>query len=90
VPDWWLETGREIRVKDAPTHFGPLGLMVRGQAKGVEVRFDAPRRSPPVRVVLHLPESRPLLKSVHNVGVAVRPNDPQRWDYPTVVQLYRR
>ncbi|MBI4657677.1 MAG: hypothetical protein HY735_02305 [Verrucomicrobia bacterium] len=90
VPDWWLEAGREIRVENAPTHFGPLSLRVRGKAKGVEAKFDPPRRSPPARVVLHLPKSRPLLKSVSGVEVAARPNDTRRWDFPTVVELYRR
>ncbi len=40
APDWWLEPGREIRVENAPTHFGRLSLQVRGKAKGVEVRFE--------------------------------------------------
>lgn len=90
APDWWLEAGHEIRVENAPTHFGPLSLHVRGKTKGVEVRFDPPQRSPPARVVLHLPKSRRLLKSVRGVEVAFRPKDTQRWDLPTVVGLYRR
>ena len=90
VPDWWLEAGREIRVEKALTHFGPLSLRVRGTAKGVEVKFDPPRRAPPTRVVLHLPKSRPLSKSVRGVEVASRPDDTKRWDFPTVVELYRR
>ena len=32
VPDWWLEAGREIRVERLPTHFGEIGLTVRGTA----------------------------------------------------------
>ena len=90
VPDGWLEPGREILIERAPTHFGLLSLQVRGKTKGVEVRFDPPRRSPPARVVLHLPQSRPLLKTVSGVEVTSRLNDLQRWDFPTVVELYRR
>jgi hypothetical protein len=90
APDWWLEAGREIRVENAPTYFGLLSLHVRGKTKGVEVRFDPPRRSPPTRVVLHLPQSRPLLKTVCGVEVASLPKDTQRWDFLTVVELYRR
>jgi hypothetical protein len=90
VPDWWLEAGREIRVADAPTHFGPLSLRVRGTAKGVEVKLDLPRRSPPSRVNLHLPESRALSNSQRGVVVARRPDDRKRWDFPTVVEHYRQ
>ncbi|HEY5914050.1 MAG TPA: malectin domain-containing carbohydrate-binding protein [Verrucomicrobiae bacterium] len=90
APDWWLEAGREIRVENAPTHFGPLSLRVRGKANGVEVSFDPPRRSPPARIVLHLAKSRPLLNRVGAVNIAVRLDDLQRWDFPKVVDLYHR
>jgi hypothetical protein len=90
VPDWWLEPHRVIRVENAPTHFGPLNLRVRGRAKGVVVEFDRPRRSPPAHVILHLPESRPLLRPVPGVGVATRLNDLERWEYSSVVRFYRR
>jgi len=89
APDWWLEPGREIRVEDAPTHFGKVSFQVRGKAKGVELRFDPPRRSPPARVVLHLPRSRPLLKPSSGVYATYRLEDLQRWDLPTIVDLYR-
>jgi hypothetical protein len=90
VPDWWLEAGREIRVENAPTHFGPLSLRVRGKAGGVEVKFNPPRRQSPGRVVLHLPKSRPLLKPLKSVEVAVRANQSKRWDFSTVVELYKQ
>ena len=90
APDWWLESGREIRVVNAPNHFGVVSLRVRGKAKGVEVTFDPPRRSLPMRVVLHLPQSRPLLKPVPGVEVASRSDDTERWDFPKTVELYRR
>ena len=90
APDWWLERGHEIRVQNAPTHFGVLSLRVRGEAEGVEVSFEPPQRSPPARVVLHLPTSRPLLKPLPGVDIALRLQDLQRWDYPTMVELYRR
>jgi len=90
APDWWLEPGREIRIERAPTHFGSLNLRVRGKAQGVEVKFDPPRRSPPKRIVLHLPESRPLVKPVAGVVASTRLDDLERWDFPTVVERYRR
>jgi len=89
APDGWLEPGREIRVQNAPTHFGPLSLRVRGRANSVEVKFDPPRRSPPNRVVLHLPQSRPLVQPVRGAEVVSRADDRKRWDFPTVVELYR-
>jgi len=89
VPDWWLESGREIRVENAPTHFGPLSVRVRGKAHGVEVKFDPPRRQPPKRIVVHLPESRPLAKPPKRVSVEFRADQTRRWDFSTVVKLYQ-
>ncbi|OHB69161.1 MAG: hypothetical protein A2V70_21190 [Planctomycetes bacterium RBG_13_63_9] len=89
VPDGWLADGKQIRVQRAPTHFGAMGLSVRGTATGVQLKLDPPRRQPPARIVLHLPKSRPLLGSVDGVEVVVRPDQKQRWDFPAVVNLYR-
>ena len=66
VPDWWLGAGQEIRIENAPTHFGPMSLLVRGTPAGVEVQLTKPVRNPPKRIVLHLPTSRPL--SRHAAG----------------------
>ncbi|HUT12050.1 MAG TPA: hypothetical protein VMY42_16230 [Thermoguttaceae bacterium] len=89
VPDWWLGDGEEIRVERAPTHFGPMGFSVRGTAAGVTLTLDPPRRQPPKRIVLHLPESRPLLGTPpEGVEVVVRSPQKTRWDFPTVVKLY--
>jgi len=89
APDWWLEMGREIRVENAPTHFGPMSLRVRGKAKGVEVKLTAPRRHTPQRMVLHLPRSRPILKPPKGVELIYRPDEARRWDFPAVVEAYR-
>lgn len=89
VPDWWLESGREIRVENAPTHFGPLSLRVRGTAHGVEVKFAPPSRQLPKRIVLHLPQSRPLAKPPKSVNVEIRADQKRRWDFSTVVKLYQ-
>jgi len=88
VPDWWLAEGEQIRVERAPTHFGEISFTVRGTARGVRVKLDAPVRQPPGRIVLHLPESRPLEGSVQGLDVAVRPDQKKRWDFQTVVRLY--
>ena len=78
VPDQWLEAGKEIRVERAPTHFGVLGLQLRGTARGVEVKLDAPRRQPPQRIVLHLPAARPVSKAPPGVNVVYRPDQARR------------
>lgn len=88
VPDWWLDEGREISVQDAPTHFGVMSMTVRGTANGVQMELDTPKRQPPTRIVLHLPESRALAGSTEGVEVIVRSEQEKRWDFPTVVKLY--
>ncbi len=90
APDWWLEPGCEIRVENAPTHFGSVSFNVRGKANGLELQFAPRWRARPARIVLHLPESRPLLKPRSGVVVSLRLTDLQRWDFPTIVELYRR
>ncbi|NQT37993.1 MAG: hypothetical protein HQ581_10915 [Planctomycetes bacterium] len=90
VPDWWLADGEEIRVQRAPTHFGPVSFTVRGTAEGVQVELHPPTRQTPKRIVLHLPKSRPLIGTVKGVEVSIRPDQEKRWDFPTVVDLYRQ
>ena len=89
TPDWWLEKGRGVTVENAPTHFGPMSLRIRGTASGVEVKLDPPRRQPAKRIVLHLPKSRPLLKAPKGVSVVYRPDEARRWDFPAVIEVYR-
>ncbi len=90
VPDWWLDEGQEIRIERAPTHFGMMGMIVRGKKDGVELELDLPRRNPPGRIVLHLPQSRPLLGTLDRGEVVVRSNQKKRWDFPAVVALYEK
>ncbi|MCE5311359.1 MAG: hypothetical protein LLG20_27285 [Acidobacteriales bacterium] len=89
VPDWWLADGKEIRVERLPTHFGPIDMLVRGSAKGVNVELTGPVRETPKRIVLHLPASRPLMNTLSGVSLVNRPDQKQRWDFPTVVEKYR-
>jgi len=88
VPDWWLGDGQEIRIERLPTHFGVMALRVRGTSKGVEIALQAPDRNPPKKIVLCLPQSRPLLGSLKGVEVVQRPEQKKRWDFPSVVALY--
>jgi hypothetical protein len=88
APDWWLGEGSEIRIENAPTHFGPMSLRIRGTGEGVEVKLTAPRRQPASQIVLHLPKSRPLLKAPKGVTVAYRPDEARRWDFPAIIEAY--
>ncbi|MCC6698537.1 MAG: hypothetical protein IT365_23140 [Candidatus Hydrogenedentes bacterium] len=88
IPDWWLEPGNEIAVENAPTHFGPVTLHVRGTAEGVRVNLNPPRRNPPKRMVLYLPESRPLNGALKGVEVVARSNQSTRWDFPAIIAEY--
>ncbi len=89
VPDWWLGEAKEIHVERLPTHFGQMKLTVRGTKNGVEVELDPPKRNPPRRIVLTLPKSRPLIGSLQGVEVVQRSDQKKRWDFPTVVDLYK-
>ncbi|NQT01647.1 MAG: hypothetical protein HQ580_06475 [Planctomycetes bacterium] len=88
IPDWWLAEGKEIRIERAPTHFGPMNLIVTGTNKGVRVKFDPPRRQPPKRIFLYLPKSRKLIKPLKDAEVIHRSNQKTHWDFPKVVRLY--
>ncbi len=89
IPDWWLDKDNEIKIERAPTHFGPMNLQIRGTAQGVHIEFDPPLRQTPKRIVLHLPQSRPLENPSERVEVVVRANQANRLDFPGVVSRYR-
>jgi hypothetical protein len=88
VPDWWLDEGKEIILRRLPTHFGLMSLTVRGTKAGVEVELDPPTRTGPKRIVLTLPQSRPLVGALEGVEVVTRSDQTKRWDFPTVVEEY--
>jgi len=89
VPDWWLEEGREIKAGKLPTHFGLMNLRVLGRREGVEVDLEPPRRNPPREIVLYLPASRPLVKSIEGVQVVVREDQTRQWDFGRVVSEFQ-
>ncbi len=90
VPDTWLENEKEISIENAPTHFGPISLRVRGRTSGLQLKFSPPRRNPPARIVLHLPASRPALNTPAKCQVIFRKDPDCKWDYSRVVLVYER
>jgi len=89
IPDWWLADGQQIRIAKLPTWFGNVSLTITGTAKGVEIKFDGPDREKPARIVLHLPDNRPLMNAIPGVTVETRKPQPVRWDYSKVVEQYK-
>ena len=90
VPDWWLGEGREIRIDKLPTWFGTMNLSIRGAASGVQVKLDKPTDRAPAKIVLHLPANRPLETPLDGVAVVARKPQSVRWDFPTVIERYRK
>ena len=64
APQPWLEHGRQIRVQDAPSYFGPLGYQIDSLANQgrINVQIDPPQRQPPAAIVLCLrhPQAKPI------------------------------
>ena len=52
APDWWLENGREIRIENAPTHFGTDEPEASRHRQG---RRDQARPAPPPAAHAHRP-----------------------------------
>jgi hypothetical protein len=66
-----------------------MNFAVHGEADGVRVQLDPPTREKPSRIVLYLPKSRPLDGALEGVQVVARTDQAKRWDFPTVVSLYK-
>lgn len=64
VPTAWLEDGRVVQVRDAPTFFGPVSYRITSHvADGrIEAMIEPPERSAPEAIVLRLrhPDGRPI------------------------------
>ncbi len=51
----WLEKGREIRVENAPTDFGPISYQIKSASAGAEVAIQSNWRQAPDELVFHVP-----------------------------------
>ena len=66
-----------------------MSLLVQGTKQGVKIELTPPKRQPPKKIVLHLPQSRPPLEVPAGVQLVLRPEQKERWDFPAVVKRYR-
>ena len=57
LPSHWLDPGKQLAFRRAPTTFGVAGLQVRAEREEMRIRVDAPQEQPPGRIVLHVPEA---------------------------------
>lgn len=51
----WLEKGKEISVKNAPTDFGPISYQIKSRASGAEVTIQSQWRQSPDEIIFHVP-----------------------------------
>lgn len=67
VTNRWLEDGKTVAVRNAPTRFGPVSYAIVSHAgQGhIDASIEPPKRNPPKQIVIRIrhPESKPL-KSV--------------------------
>lgn len=64
IPQHWLESGKRIEVRDAPTTFGPVSFTIESDLEHdrVTAYIEPPTRRPPgaIRLCLRVPEGRPI------------------------------
>lgn len=64
TPRAWLEQGKRISVKNAPTHFGTVGYEIVSDADSgkITAKLELPSRTPPKAVLLRLrhPKANPI------------------------------
>ncbi len=70
IPRAWLEGGKEVRVANAPTLFGPTSYAIRSfdGARRMTIELEPPVRRPPERILVRLrhPEGRPISQVTMN------------------------
>jgi len=68
-PRSWLDDGKEISFRDAPSLFGPISLSIRSRLKHdqIDVSFQTPRRKLPNRtwLCLRTPRRREIVQVLH-------------------------
>ena len=70
TPRGWLEDGKEIRVKEAPTPFGKVSFTIKSNLiqNKIEADIQPPKRQPPRKLFLRLrtPGKRKIRKVLLN------------------------
>jgi len=70
TPRGWLEDGKEIRVKEAPTPFGKVSFSIKSHLiqDQIEANIQTPKRQPPRKFILRLrtPGKRKIRKVLLN------------------------
>ncbi len=56
LPAEWFDKGKSITVKEAPTHFGKVGLSMKSLDTGAVLEIDAAWHHTPERVVVRFPK----------------------------------
>ena len=69
TPRGWLGNGKAIRVRDAPTSFGPVSFAIERRGRTLEISVDAPP-TPDLRLRLRLPRGLEI-GSIGSGGVAM-------------------
>jgi len=81
TPRAWLQQGRKISVKNAPTHFGTVGYEIISTADDgkITATVEMPSRNPPKSVLLRLRHPKALpIKSVTVNGERWKDFDPAK------------
>jgi hypothetical protein len=81
TPRAWLEEGKKIKVKNAPTHFGEVGYEIISSADEGKIvaTVEMPARNPPKSVLLRFRHPKALpIKSVSVNGSSWADFDPSK------------
>lgn len=64
VPRQWLEPGKKVEIKKAPTIFGEVSYSITAKADSMTVKLDPPTRNEPaaIRLFLRHPQYRNIVK----------------------------
>lgn len=81
TPRAWLEQGKKISVRNAPTHFGPLAYEIVSDVDNnkIHATVEMPTRNPPKSVVLRFRHPKSLaIKGVEVNGQDWKPFNPEK------------
>jgi hypothetical protein len=69
IPRQWLEPGKKVSVKEAPTEFGEISYKIRAQADGsMQVHVEPPKRRTSAKISLKLRE--PGMRKIAKVNTS--------------------